>query len=172
MILNNAVNTGNFIYCVAHITPNEKHSYYNQGHGHYHQYAYIVDGYAVSHVRDSEDSDPLHTFRDDDRTQGILLDLSSTLGKYHTITTKEQGISMVLFNPIPETRKINVEIVTGPNTKTVSAGDKRIVLVSITGPIYAGGKTLASLQHAKIFPGKTIELIVPENAICALVSDN
>jgi hypothetical protein len=172
MILNNAVNTGNFIYCVAHITPNEQHSYYNQGHGHYHQYAYIVDGYAVSHIRDNKDSEPLHTFQDDARTQGILLDLSFTLGKYHTITTNDHGISMILFNPIPETRNLNVEIITGPIAKTVLAVDKRIVLVSITGPIYANEKPLVSLQHAKIFPGKTVELTVPENAICALVSDN
>jgi len=28
------------------------------------------------------------------------------------------------------------------------------------------------MQHAKLFPGKTAKLTLPENTVCALVSDN
>jgi hypothetical protein len=76
-----------------------------------------------------------------------------------------------MFNPIPETRKLNIEIVKGGTTRTITAGENRIVIVCITGPIAANDKTLVSLQHAKIFPGKTVELILPENTVCALVSE-
>ena len=78
---------------------------------------------------------------------------------------------MIFFNPIPETTELTVEIVHGPITKTVSAEDKRITVVCITGPITANDKNLAGLQHAKIFPGKSATLILPENTVCALVSN-
>jgi hypothetical protein len=169
MILNNAVNAGGFIYCMAYWSPNERITYFNSGDGHYHQFVYIVDGEGHGEVRQTEASE---IFRSDGTKRvGELLDLSDTKGMYHTTVTKEHSLNMIMFNPIPDTRVLDVEIVKGPIIKTVSATDKRITVVCITGPITANDKTLASLQHAKIFPGKTTELNLPENTICALVSD-
>ena len=85
--------------------------------------------------------------------------------------TKEQSLSTITFNPIPDTRELDVSIVKGPVTKTVTALDKRITIVCITGPINANDKSLKSLQHAKIFPNKSVELVMPDNTVCALVSD-
>ena len=169
MILNNAVNAGGFIYCMAFWSPNERITYFNDGDGHYHQFVYVVDGEGHGEVRQTEASE---IFRSDGTKRvGELLDLSDTKGMYHTTITKEHSLNMIMFNPIPDTRILNVEIVKGPISKTVSAIDKRITIVCITGPISANDKTLASLQHAKIFPGKTAELHLPENTVCALVSD-
>ena len=169
MILNNAVNAGGFIYCMAYWSPNERITYFNDGDGHYHQYVYVVDGEGYGEVRLTENGE---IFRSDNTKRvGELLDLTDTRGMYHTTVTKEQSLNMIMFNPIPSTRILNVEIVNGPATKTVTASDKRITIVCITGPITANDKTLASLQHAKIFPGKTAELNLPENTVCALVSD-
>jgi len=169
MILNNAVNAGGFIYCMAYWSPNERITYFNDGDGHYHQFVYVVDGEGYGEVRQTENGE---IFRSDNTKRvGELLDLTDTRGMYHTTVTKEQSLNMIMFNPIPTTRILNVEIVNGPITKTVTASDKRITIVCITGPITANDKTLASLQHAKIFPGKTAELNLPENTVCALVSD-
>ena len=169
MILNNAVNAGGFIYCMAYWSPNERITYFNDGAGHYHQFAYIVDGEGTAEIRQIENGDLLKV--DGTNRVGSLLDLSDTKGMYHTTSTKEHSLNMIMFNPIPDTRILDVEIVKGPVTKTVVAADKRITVVCITGPITANDKTLASLQHAKIFPGKTAELNLSENTVCALVSD-
>ena len=169
MILNNAVNAGGFIYCMAYWSPNERITYFNSGDGHYHQYVYIVDGEGYGEVRLTENGE---IFRSDNTKRvGELLDLSDTKGMYHTTVTKEQSLNMIMFNPIPDTRILDVEIITGPITKIVTATDKRVTVVCITGPITANDKLLASLQHAKIFSGKTAELNLPENTVCALVSD-
>ena len=169
MILNNAVNAGGFIYCMAYWSPNERITYFNDGDGHYHQYVYIVDGEGYGEVRLTENGE---IFRSDNTKRvDELLDLSDTKGMYHTTVTKEQSLNMIMFNPIPDTRILDVEIIKGPITKTVTTTDKRVTVVCITGPITANDKTLASLQHAKIFPGKTAELNLPENTVCALVSD-
>ena len=169
MILNNAVNAGGFIYCMAYQSPNERITYFNDGDGHYHQYVYIVDGEGYGEVRLTENGE---IFRSDNTKRvDELLDLSDTKGMYHTTVTKEQSLNMIMFNPIPDTRILDVEIIKGPITKTVTTTDKRITVVCITGPITANDKNLASLQHAKIFPGKTAELNLPENTVCALVSD-
>ena len=169
MILNNAVNAGGFIYCMAFWSPNERITYFNDGDGHYHQFVYVVDGEGHGEVRQTEASE---IFRSDGTKRvGELLDLSDTKGMYHTTITKEHSLNMIMFNPIPDTRVLDVEIVKGPLIKTVTAIEKRITIVCITGPITANDKTLASLQHAKIFSGKTAELNLPENTVCALVSD-
>lgn len=169
MILNNAVNAGGFIYCMAYWSPNERITYFNDGDGHYHQYVYIVDGEGYGEVRLTENGE---IFRSDNTKRvDELLDLSDTKGMYHTTVTKEQSLNMIMFNPIPDTRILDVEIIKGPITKTVTTTDKRVTVVCITGPITANDKTLASLQHAKIFPGKSAELNLPENTVCALVSD-
>jgi len=169
MILNNAVNAGGFIYCMAYWSPNERITYFNEGDGHYHQFVYVVDGEGYGEVRLTENGE---IFRSDNTKRvGELLDLADTKGMYHTTVTKEQSLNMIMFNPIPDTRILDVEIVRGPATKTIITTDKRTTVVCITGPITANDKTLASLQHAKIFPGKTAELNLPENTVCALVSD-
>lgn len=169
MILNNAVNAGGFIYCMAYWSPNERITYFNDGDGHYHQYVYIVDGEGYGEVRLTENGE---IFRSDNTKRvDELLDLSDTKGMYHTTVTKEQSLNMIMFNPIPDTRILDVEIIKGPITKTVTTTDKRVTVVCITGPITANDKTLASLQHAKIFPGKSAELNLPENTVCALISD-
>jgi hypothetical protein len=78
---------------------------------------------------------------------------------------------MMMFNPIPHTRELNVEIVKGITTKTVTAGDRRVTIVCIIGPITVNDKTVESLQHVKIFSGKTVEITLPEHTVCALVQD-
>lgn len=169
MILNNSINAGNFIYCMASLSPHEKNVYHNTGNGHYHQYMYIVDGSGTGEISDVEGGEVIEF--NDTKQPGTLVDLSHTREKYHTTKTIDDSLAMIFFNPIPDTRTLNVEIVKGPITKTISAVRNRIVVVCITGPITTKNKTLESLQHAKIFPGQTVELTLPENTICALVSE-
>ena len=95
MILNNAVNAGGFIYCMAYWSPNERITYFNDGDGHYHQYIYIVDGEGYGEVRLTENGE---IFRSDDAKRvGELLDLSDTKGMYHTTVTKEHRLNMIMF---------------------------------------------------------------------------
>jgi len=167
MIITNAVNVGGFIYCATYLSPNESGPYHNSGNGHYHQWVYVVSGSGQAELSDEENG-PI-TLNKDVFWSGKIVDKSDTKGKYSQLSTVE-GLSLLFFNPIPETTELTVEIVHGPITKTVSAVDKRITVVCITGPISANGKTLSSLQHAKIFPNKTAELILSEGTVCALVS--
>ena len=169
MILNNAVNTGNFIYCIAYFGPNESTTYFNGGHGHYHQCFYIAEGSATAIIRDTEHGEPVEI--NDTKQPGTLVDQRHNYGKWTNVVTKDESISMMFFNPIPDTRDLKVEILKGSGTHTITAVDQRKTLVCITGPIKANGKDLTSLQHSKIFPGKTVELTLPENTVCAIVSE-
>ena len=94
-----------------------------------------------------------------------------TKGCFHETTTTDTGLTVVMFNPIPDTRVLDVEILKGASKHTITATDTRKTLVCITGPIQANDKELVTLQHAKIFPGKTVELTLPENTVCAIVSE-
>jgi hypothetical protein len=168
LILNNAVNTGPFIYCMAYFGPHETNQYFNGGNGHYHQCLYIVQGQGRGTITDKDNN--VVSQRDDD-SQGKLIDLQAFKDMTHTTETQDQPLSLISFNPIPDTRLLDVEIIKGPQTKTVTADKERVTVVCITGPITANGKSLASLQHAKVFPEKSAELNLPKNSIVALVSN-
>lgn len=168
MILNNSINAGGFIYCMAYWGPNESGSYFNQGDGHFHQWFYIVDGRAIAEIKTDIDGGLLETH--DLKDIGPLVNQQKFKGKYTNLRTEDSGISLMFFNPIPETRELDIEVVKGPRELEVSAVDNRITLVAITGPVQANDKILQSMQHAKIFPGKTVSIKLEENAVCALVS--
>jgi hypothetical protein len=171
MIVNQAVNVGGFAYCMSYYGPHTSYTYFNGNDGHYHQWLYIVDGAARAEVRDSEDLTQTPVYIDSDHIPGVLLDVSPSQNKYVTTTTDSIGLGMMMFNPIPTTRGLNVEMVKGVTTKSVTATDKRITVVTIIGPITVNNKTVESLQYVKVFPGKTVEITLPEHTVCALVSD-
>jgi hypothetical protein len=171
MIFNHAVNAGGFVYCSTYYGPHTVGTYFNDNDGHYHQWLYIIDGHARAANRLTADLTTEPTFVRSGDDPGELIDTSGGKGQYITTTTGDVGISMVMFNPIPTTRELDVEIVKGIDTKTITATDKRITLVCILGPITVNDKTVESLQHVKIFPGKTVEINLPEHTVCALVQD-
>ncbi len=171
MIVNQAINVGGFAYCISYYGPHTKYTYFNDNDGHYHSWLYIVDGQAEASNRLTADitSEPVFIRTGD--SPGELIDVSNGKGQYVTTTTGNVGLSMIMFNPIPTTRDLNVEIIKGVDTKTITAIDKRITVVSIIGPITVNDKTVESLQHVKVFPGKTVTITLPEHTVCALVQD-
>jgi hypothetical protein len=142
MILNNAINAGGFIYCAAYFDPHETQGYFSSGDGHHHQYSYIVQGSAEIKMSPTIDGDPVY-FNDSDMS-GTLFCHDEYIEMYHSIVTKDKSLSIINFNPIPASRNLAVEIIKGPITKSVTANEKRITLVCITGPITANGKILHS----------------------------
>jgi len=170
MILNNAINAGSFVYCSFYMGPNETTTYLNEGHGHFHQAVYVVDGKGIGTVNDIDGNEiitkPSVSPGELDET------LIDTKGTNHTIKTQESSLTFVAFNPIPDTRRLAFEVVKGPIEKTITASEKRITVVCITGPISANGKQLQTLQFAKIFPGKSAELALSDNTVCVLISDS
>ena len=168
MILNNALNAGNFVYCMIHWSPHEEIEYFNDGDGHYHPSVYVLEGSGWAEFKTPEGDIYISEATG---TPGTIVDTSHSKGNYQIIRTTDSGLTLFHINPVPATRNLHTEIVNGPITRTITADAKRVVVVVITGPITANGKQLTSLQHSKIFPGKSVELIIPEHAICALVTE-
>lgn len=168
MILNNSIRAGNFIYCFIYWSPHEESVYFNDGDGHYHPNAYVVDGKGWATFKTADG-----TVYIDEPTKepGTFVDTSHSRGKYEIIKTTDSGISLFHINPIPADRKLDIEYLTGSQTREIVASDKRVTLVAVTGPIYVNDKKLESLQHVKIFPGKTANLTLSEYSICAVVSE-
>ena len=178
LVLSKTVNATSFMCCIIYQGPRQVTTYYNIGNGHFHQYIYIIDGdgSAVGEVRDTDDLSTKPVIVRTDDAAGTLIDIDETTrGKYITTTTHDTGISMLMFNPVPDTRKLKVEIVKGDakgsTKRTITATTTRITIVSILGPVLANGIEINSLDYANILPGKSAELEVPANAVCALVSE-
>jgi hypothetical protein len=168
-MINTVTDAGPFSYCTAYQFPHTTITYLNDGDGHFHQIAYIIEGGATGEIRNTEDGVATKTYND--KVQGDVVDMSPSQGKYHTTITGGTGMAVIMFNPIPATRKLTVEILEGVTSKTITAGDNRITIVCVIGPITANGKKLTNLQFAKVLPGNSVELVVPKDAVCALVSE-
>lgn len=168
-MINVVTSAGPFSYCTAYQIPNTTITYHNDGDGHYHQIAYIISGGATGEIRNTADGPVIKTYTD--KAKGDLVDMSPSQGKYHTTITGADGMAVIMFNPIPATRKLSVEVIEGTKTKTVTAGETRVTIVCVSGPITANGKTLETLQFAKILPGQSVKLEVPVDCTCALVSE-
>jgi hypothetical protein len=168
MILNNATNAKSFVYCSVYQSPNETTNYYNSGDGHFHESIYIIEGsaeYTVSPTAELSDNETYQPL-----TAGQLYDITSTKEQYVITKTNTVGASMMMFNPIPGDRHLQIQIVDGPSTIIVASGDVRTTVVCVTGPVTIKDKTLGSLQYAVIFSNTSATLTLPENTICALVS--
>ena len=168
-MINVDVTAGNFFYCVNHWFPQQSKTFCNAietDTNVWHQYSYVIDGSCVGEFRDTEDGKVLQTIKSTSLDNSFLD--HTDLPKYETVST-EEGVTMIFFCPINNSKPIAVEI-KNAGTYDVTATDKRITIVSIIGPITANDKELITMQHAAVFPGKTAKLVVPKNGVCALVS--
>ena len=167
MILNNNTNARSFIFCSVYFGPNESNAYFNSGPGHYHEKLYLIEGQA--HAVFSDSKTPQAGDYEFDLTPDTLYDLKQAQGKYVITNTGDTGASMMMFNPIPDTRNLTVEILKGEQKIEISAGSERTTIVCITGPVLAKDKTLESLQFAVLLPDSSATLEIPQHRLCALV---
>ena len=166
MILNNSVNTNSFIYCNVYQSPNETTNYFNSGNGHFHESIYIIEGEISYTFADESTLTGSATFSA--LAKGQSINLTASKGKYVITKTADVGASMIMFNPIPESKHLDIEY-TAEN-KTISATNNRVTVICITGPVIIKGKTLNSGQYAVVFENTSAELIQSDNTICALVT--
>jgi len=163
MIVNSAVKNNSFVYCSVYQSAHESTSYHNIGNGHFHQAIYIVEGHGLASVKE----DPT---LDQTLAAGNLYEISYTYDKNIVTKTSESGLSMMMFNPIPETKKLKFEVLKGAQKRIVLAGDQRVTVVCVTGPVQIKDKELASMQFAVVFSNTSAELVMQEHHICILVT--
>lgn len=168
MISNTIVNTNGFLCCFVYQSPHETTVYFNDYNGHYHSAIYLVEGHLDTYPSDTE------TLAEDavnaPLESGVLYDISSTKGKFVISKTQDVGAAMIMFNPVPADRPLDIQIVKDAQTIELTATDKRITVVCLTGPVLANDKVLKTSQYATIFPSKSATLKLEDNTICAIVT--
>ena len=170
MISYTPINAKYFTYCLVYQGANETTNYYNSNDGHYHQKMYMIEG--TMDIQISRTNEVFKTlFALEKPVADTMYDTSHTKDMYITAKTGDTSAAMIFFNPIPTTKELNVEIIKDAQILEVTATDTRKTIVCITGSIDINGKTLNSMQHAVVFPGKTATLTIEQNKICAIVSE-
>ena len=187
MPINDFAKVGEFGYCTTYIEPENEFTYYNDGAGHYHKAIYVVDGRGMAETRISEDKSVTPTIIKHFE-QGELfiteaeegVEPGNEWGPYGrdsracwiTSKTGNIGCCTIMFNPIPEERHLDFQVVKGSehSNYTVTAGENRITIVCVTNKAKANGKTLEFLQYAKVFPGNTVELELNPATVVILVT--
>jgi len=158
MIVQNSVNTGGFLYCNLYVGPHQTGEYLNDGTGHYHQAAYIIEGDGTATSSAEKPPLPRETSH---LTTGLFVDLSHSRGANTDIKTYETGTSMMFFNPIPDTRELDIVIAKGKDTQTLQLTPQdgiRTVIVSIVGTAIANSKELKASQYAIVSKPVSIQL--------------
>ena len=168
MIINHNISTNSFIFCNVYQGPHETTAYLNQGNGHFHEYVYVVEGSATAGFSETETADSSVVFNS--ISSGNLYNIEDSRGKYVITNTLDTGISFAMFNPIPDTKHLEVEIVKGAQTIEVSAADQRKTVVCIQGKLTIKDKELACMQYAVVFEQTSATLQLQENSICAIVT--
>ena len=167
MILSNNTNARSFIFCSVYFGPHENNTYFNEGPGHFHQWLYLVEGQAQAKFSQTKSGDTVdHEF---ELQKDQLYNLADSYGKYVITNTADQGASMIMFNPIPDDKNLSIDILKGPHTQELSAGQHRTTVVCINGPVSIKNKELESLQFATLLPNSSGQLEIPANCTCAIV---
>jgi hypothetical protein len=130
----------------------------------------MVEGSLKAYESTTENPTDLESATKTQLVEGMLYNISTSRGKYITSKTDQYGASMAMFNPVPVDRKLNIEILTGPQTKEIDDTNKKFTIVCLTGPILVNNKELKSTQFA-VIQDKSAIITMQENKICALVSE-
>lgn len=170
MITHAQFKTESFIYSFAYQGPNESTVYLNDNNGYFRSHIYMIEGSLSAYESATQVPSTTDLLTRSPLVQGTLYDISNTKGKYTTAKTESNGAAMVIFNPIPLTRKLDINIVNGQQTLEVNAVNSNITIVCLTGPVDVNGKQLKTSQFATVYQGKSATLTLEENTICALVS--
>lgn len=170
MIVHNSINVDSCVVCFVHQGPNEKSIYFNDGLGHYHKMIYIeegqIDTYPTANgtIMPEDVNAPL--------SAGQLYDISNTKGKYVVGVTHEVGASMVMFNPVPLERELDIQILKDAQTINIDAADSRVTIVCTTrgSGVTVNDKSMNTMQFAAVRQGTQATLTLQQGAVCAIIT--
>jgi hypothetical protein len=171
MITNTPYKTNDFIYSLTYQGPHETTVYLNDNTGYYRSHIYMIEGEIDAYESNTETPSDLDLMIKTKLVRGTLYDSSHTKGKYIIAKTLENGAAMVMINPVPADRRMDVEILKDKQTIEINATDKKITIICLTGPIDVNGKTLKTTQYAVVLQNKSATITMEDNTICALVTD-
>lgn len=166
------VDAGTFTFDLLELFPNNTLIYFNGGDGSYHQAAYILAGSATVTVHDTIDGPPIPSLTRGNDPVGTLIDLSPTKDKY-TVTTTVDGLTTILFNPIPASNVLKIQVFQTPQTLniTLSDGDKYITAVVLTGTVFVNNTILSQMQWLQLPPTVTTMVTITPNSAIAIVRE-
>ena len=184
MPINTFAKVGEFGFCTTYCEPYTDYTYINDGTGHYHVASYVVDVEGSAESRPTNDtSTPPRYVQELKKGNLYLLKAPEELdifgpyghdgrGVWVRTTTQDTGMLQVLFNPIPEERKLEFEVVKGNDTDsiTVTAEEKRKTVVCVQSYILANDKRIDTGQFAKILPGNTAQVQLNKGSVIIIVT--
>lgn len=184
MPINTFAKVGEFGFCTTYCEPYTDYTYINDGTGHYHVASYVVDGEGQAESRPTSDNSLEAGYVQELKKGNLYLlktpEEAGVFGPYGhdgrgvwvRTTTQDTGMLQVLFNPIPEERKLEFEVVKGNDTDsiTVTAEEKRKTVVCVQSYILANDKRIDTGQFAKILPGNTAQVQLNKGSVIIIVT--
>ena len=146
--------TDTFELCTGSIEPGEKFYNPNAKAGDLNQFVYLFSGDAVAN------DTPIYLG---------LNDVSLLAGKKILYVGGPNGASWVCVNPTPTSNRFSAEVLQN-TTVTITADGKNKTIVPVLNTATANGKEILTMGHAKVPADKVVELVVPENSVCLVLT--
>ena len=153
MISEEGINCRRFFLCVGHMDAGDSLMHKNSGSGVVNVALWVSAGGATANG---------------DVVGVGLHDLSKYSGSEILYVSGDSGVDWVAFNPINTASSMRVELFT-PGSYTLSP-DATQYVVSVAGQIGINSTAVPKFKYARVFPGKTYLVEVPEGACAAVVT--
>lgn len=184
MPINTFAKVGEFGFCTTYCEPYTDYTYINDGTGHYHVASYVVDGEGQAESRPTSDNSGAPGYVQELKKGNLYLLKAPTdvdvfgphghdgRGVWVRTTTEDTGMLQVLFNPIPEERKLEFEVVKGKDIQSikVTAEEKRKTIVCVQSYVMAKDKRIDSGQFAKVLPGNSVDVELSTGSVIIIVT--
>lgn len=159
-MISNVILCRGFALCTGYLAPNEILINKNKAATEVNQAVYTVAGNAVA----SSDDKPDVVLSSD-----CLADVSDFTGNEITYKAGLDGLAWVAINPIPETKKYQTQLVQAGNSVEVVADGAECAVICLVGNTNVSGKTIPTLNYARILPTKTVMVKALQNSVALVI---
>jgi hypothetical protein len=148
-----------FSMCFGEFTPGEIDSFDNTGDAHANQVVYLFFG----NVTASQNGKIIQVM------PKSITDMSSFVNTPYSTVAGNDGAYWMAINPIPATKKYNIEIAQN-GISTIQSTTKECVIVCADGSITVNSKLINKEQFTRVIKNNSVTLNVPEGSIAFIMT--
>lgn len=152
-----------FNTCTLACIPNGEYVHPNKVAGLATHYIYIINGSLTVSNNKGEQLFELN--------KGDMKDVSPYIGTELILNAGPNGWHHVAFNFLPKEKRMNVEMIHGPQTRNIVGSEKEQSIFCIEGELYCDDKKVDIWKSASIPQERTVSVTIPEGSLAAFFTE-
>lgn len=161
MITQSTTTCRGFVLCTGVMTKGESFIHSNTGDGAVNQAVYIFSG-GITASQDGQDIA---------LNENELTNVSVFKHKPIQYTAGNAGATWVAINPTPATKRFTTQLINTEQTLSVTGSSKETFILCVEGVTTCQDKQLGSLQYVRVLDGRTVNVVVPNNSVAVILTE-